>query len=68
MPIVAIALGAAQMLPLYELSQQSGRATGWSYQAATDYSLPLPNLLTLVFPLLFRDGQAAAGRSGSRGR
>jgi hypothetical protein len=56
-PLIGMALAAPQLLPLYELSGQSGRANGWSYQAATDYSLPLPNLLTLVFPFFFRDGR-----------
>lgn len=56
-PVLGMALAAAQILPLYELSGQSGRASGWSYQAATDYSLPLPNLLTLVFPFFFGDGR-----------
>src|SRR5205085_218151 len=36
---------------------QSGRAGSWSYRAATDYSLPLPNLITLIFPFFFRDDQ-----------
>jgi hypothetical protein len=56
-PLIAAATAAAQLLPLYELSSLSGRAGGWSYREATDYSLPLPNLVTLVFPFFFRDGQ-----------
>lgn len=56
-PAIGAGLAAAQLLPLYELSGQSGRASGWTYEAATDYSLPLSNLLTLVFPFFFRDGQ-----------
>jgi hypothetical protein len=57
-PVLAIALAAAQLIPLHELSTESGRAgAGWSYVQATDYSLPLPNLATVVFPLFFLDGQ-----------
>lgn len=56
-PGLAMAVAAAQLLPLYELSAQSGRSGNWSYRDASDYSLPLPNLLTLVFPFFFRDNQ-----------
>jgi hypothetical protein len=56
-PATAMAVAAGQLLPLYELSTQSGRAAGWTYQAATDYSLPVQNLLTLIFPSFFRDGR-----------
>ena len=42
------------MLPLYELSQESWRAHGWSYQDAIEYSLPPINLVTLIFPFFFR--------------
>jgi hypothetical protein len=56
-PLVGMTVAAAQLLPLYELSGASGRAGGWTYRDATDYSLPLPNLITLVFPFFFRDGQ-----------
>lgn len=54
---VSMAVAAPQLLPLYELSQQSGRAGVWTYQLATDYSLPVENLATLVFPFFFRDGR-----------
>jgi hypothetical protein len=47
-------IAAIQVLPLYELSQESWRAHGWSYQDAIEYSLPPINLLTLIFPFLFR--------------
>jgi hypothetical protein len=47
-------IAAAQILPLYELSQESWRAHGWSYRDAVEYSLPPINLLTLVFPFFFR--------------
>jgi Bacterial membrane protein YfhO len=56
-PALSMAVAAAQLLPLYELSGESGRAGSWTYQTATDYSLPLQNLLTLIFPFFFRDGQ-----------
>ena len=56
-PALAMAVAAAQLLPLYELSGESGRAGSWTYQAATEYSLPLQNLLTLLFPFFFRDEQ-----------
>ncbi|MFN8635723.1 MAG: YfhO family protein [Chloroflexota bacterium] len=51
---VGALIAAAQILPLYELSQESWRAHGWSYQDAIEYSLPPVNLLTLVFPFFFR--------------
>ena len=47
-------IAAAQILPLYELSQESWRAHGWSYRDAVEYSLPPINLLTLMFPFFFR--------------
>lgn len=59
-PLLGMMLAAPQLLPLLELSGHSLRAEGWSYRAATDYSLPLPNLVTLVFPLFFRDEQGQA--------
>ena len=51
---VGMLIAAAQILPLYELSQESWRAHGWSYQDAIEYSLPPVNLLTLLFPFFFR--------------
>ena len=51
---VGALIAAAQILPLYELSQESWRASGWSYQDAIEYSLPPVNLVTLVFPFFFR--------------
>ncbi|MCC7107203.1 MAG: hypothetical protein IT307_18880, partial [Chloroflexi bacterium] len=59
-PVLAVAIAAPQLLPLLELSGFSLRAGGWSYQAATDYSLPVPNLITLVFPFFFRDEHGLA--------
>lgn len=51
---VGAMIAAAQILPLYELSQESWRASGWSYQDATEYSLPPINLVTLLLPFFFR--------------
>ena len=64
---VGALIAAAQILPLYELSQESWRAHGWSYQDAIEYSLPPINLLTLIFPFFFRRRTAASGRSGRSG-
>ena len=51
---VGALIASAQILPLYELSLESWRAHGWSYQDAIEYSLPPVNLLTLLFPFFFR--------------
>ena len=51
---VGALIAAAQILPLYELSQESWRAHGWSYQDAVEYSLPPVSLITLIFPFFFR--------------
>ncbi|MCC6176864.1 MAG: YfhO family protein [Chloroflexi bacterium] len=51
---VGALIAAAQLLPLYELSQESWRATGFSYQDAIEYSFPPINLVTLLFPFFFR--------------
>jgi hypothetical protein len=53
-PSLALALAAVQLLPLYELSQQSWRAGAWSYRDAIEYSFPPPNFVTLLFPFFFR--------------
>lgn len=55
--VVGALIAAAQLLPLYELSQESWRAAGWSYRDAVEYSLPPINLITLVFPFFFRGPQ-----------
>jgi hypothetical protein len=47
-------IAAVQILPLYELSQESWRAFGWSYQDAIEYSFPPVNLVTLLLPFFFR--------------
>jgi len=51
---VGALIAAIQILPLVELSQESWRASGWTYQDAIEYSLPPINLLTLIFPFFFR--------------
>jgi len=51
---VGALIASAQILPLYELSQESWRAFGWSYQDAIEYSLPPVNFVTLIFPFFFR--------------
>ncbi len=53
--LVAFGLGAVQLLPLWELAQQSPRYGGVSYRFATEFALPPANLLTLLFPYFFRD-------------
>ena len=57
-PLIGALIGAGQLLPLLELSQESWRARGFSYQDATEYSLPPTNLVTLIFPFFFRVGDA----------
>ena len=51
---VGALIAAIQILPLFELSQESWRASGWTFQDAVEYSLPPINLLTLIFPFFFR--------------
>ena len=53
-PLLGAALGAIQLIPLYELSRESWRAAHWSYQDAIEYSFPPINLITVVFPSFFR--------------
>ena len=53
-PVLGAAIAAAQLLPLHELSRESWRTAGWSYQDAVEYSFPPPNFLTLLFPYFFR--------------
>lgn len=50
---VGLGLGAVQLIPLYELGQTAVRGTSSSYWFATLYALPIPNLVTLVFPYFF---------------
>src|SRR5262249_20154310 len=53
-PGLAVALAAAQWLPLVELGRTSFRGPGLRYDLAISYSLPLFNLPALVFPYFFR--------------
>jgi hypothetical protein len=53
-PSIAFGLAAVQILPLVELGTFSFRGPGVNYQFATSYSLPIQNLIDLVFPYFFR--------------
>jgi len=53
-PAVAFGIAAVQVLPLVELGLFSFRGTGVNYQFATSYSMPVQNLVDLVFPYFFR--------------
>lgn len=53
-PLLGAAIAAVQLLPLWELSRESSRGHGWSYQAGAEYSFPLANFVTLLFPFFFR--------------
>ncbi|MDP8923677.1 MAG: YfhO family protein, partial [Chloroflexota bacterium] len=55
-PLIGALIGAGQLLPLLELSQESWRIHGFSYQDAVEYSLPPTNLVTLLLPFFFRIG------------
>ncbi len=50
------ALGAVQLLPLYELCTFSFRGNGVEYSFATQYSLPPPQLIALLLPDFFVAG------------
>lgn len=52
-PAVGLGLAAIQLLPLYELGTFSFRGEGVSYSFATAYSLPLQNIVTLIWPYFF---------------
>ncbi|MCL5265098.1 MAG: YfhO family protein [Chloroflexi bacterium] len=53
-PTVGLGIAAIQLLPLQELGAFSFRGHGVSYWFATRFSLPLQNLITLIFPYFFR--------------
>jgi hypothetical protein len=53
-PAIAFGIAAAQVLPLMELGQYSFRGLVVNYQFATSYSLPVQNLVNLLFPYFFR--------------
>lgn len=53
-PVTALGLAAAQVVPLLELATFSFRGRGVSYQFATSFSMPVQNLVNLVLPYFFR--------------
>lgn len=53
-PAIAFGIAAAQVLPLVELGFYSFRGPGVTYQFATSYSMPVQNLVNLLFPYFYR--------------
>ena len=53
-PAIAFGIAAAQVIPLVELGMYSFRGPGVTYQFATSYSMPVQNLVNLIFPYFFR--------------
>lgn len=53
-PAIALGIAAVQVIPLVELGFFSFRGLGVNYQFATSYSMPVHNLVNLVFPYFFR--------------
>ena len=53
-PAIAFGIAAIQVAPLVELGLFSFRGHGVSDQFATSYSLPIQNLVNLLFPYFFR--------------
>ncbi len=51
--LLAIAIGAVQLLPGYNFSQYSTRGSDLSLEQASSYSLPPEETLTMIFPHLF---------------
>ncbi len=51
--LLAIAIGAVQLLPGYNFSQYSTRGDDLSFDQAASYSLPPEETLTMLFPKLF---------------
>ncbi len=60
--LLATLLAAIQILPTYELMNQSWRAGGLSYETATSYSLSFTQYLTSFFPMMY--GTITTGYSG----
>jgi hypothetical protein len=60
-----VALTAVQMLPTFELVQQSLRAR-LTFAEFASYSLPVAQLPSLLFPLLFGDGSATPYWGGAQ--
>lgn len=52
--LVGLGLGAVQLLPLYQLAERSLRFGNASYEFATSFSVPPPQLIQLLLPYLFR--------------
>lgn len=50
---VAVALSAVQLLPLLQFVAVSTRLSAPTFEFATDYSLPLAHLITLIIPTYF---------------
>ncbi|MCL5960956.1 MAG: YfhO family protein [Chloroflexi bacterium] len=50
---IGLGLAAIQLIPLYELGQDSARGIAPTYWFATLYALPVFNLVTLVLPYFF---------------
>ncbi len=53
-PTIAFGIAAVQVVPLAELGMQSFRRPGVTYQFATSFSMPVQNLINLIFPYFFR--------------
>ena len=51
--LLAVAIGAVQLLPGYNFSKYSTRGDDLSYDQASSYSLPPEETLTMLFPKLF---------------
>lgn len=51
--LLAVAIGAVQLLPGYNFSRYSTRGDGLSYDQAASYSLPPEETFTMLFPKLF---------------
>ena len=51
--LLAVAIGAVQLLPGYNYSEYSSRGDNLSFDQASSYSLPPEETLTMLFPHLF---------------
>jgi hypothetical protein len=51
--LLAVAIGAVQLLPGYNFSEYSSRGDNLSFDQASSYSLPPEETLTMLFPHLF---------------
>lgn len=48
--LIAVSLGAAQLLPMAEFTSLSNRSTGLNYQILNRFNFPLKDIITFVFP------------------